>query len=58
MNCYLLPTLLFLFLLSALPAEATRVMELHIIDESTLKKRGTERLTQTLRSLTHTIKAI
>ncbi len=36
MNRYLLPTLLFLFLLSALPAEATRVMGLYVIDESTL----------------------
>ena len=36
MNRYLLPTLLFLFLLSALPAEATRLMGLYVIDESTL----------------------
>ena len=36
MKRYLLPTLLFLFLLSALPLSATRVMGLHIIDESTL----------------------
>ena len=36
MNRYLLATLLFLFLLSTLPAEATRVMGLYVIDESTL----------------------
>ncbi len=36
MKRYLLPTLLFLFLLSALPLSATRVMGLDVIDESTL----------------------